>query len=550
MELRNPAKENTLLMDFAARSIFPDATRDSLETTGDKGLVNGLVIEKQKGLIAKVFGHFRAGTEPSLSSDDADRMLYELEDLNRLRQLGIDTPEVVRVEAEFFVMKLMSHTKVNWKLLTKLLERLHGATAQSVVCSSPSRPAAFGFARDSFYGLRRITNGWSNDWWTFFIGTRFSPSIDMLERRLPDIALSGVDVSRSMAIVRFARWLADDVLLRSSPCHPWFPPPLSGSLLHGDVFANNVLHDGSRTMLIDPVCFYGDPLLDLVKYSNKRGDNEPAGLVYKFYYAFDLFAWTRNSMHLASVEIAMQKLVRYMASTRTAPPSCLGARHLVIVRRKGEAREKEMEGQTRSEVVLVCFGAFNPPHPNHLRLLDIARGALMLNDDDLPTLSVRGFYIPAPDAYLSSAAKDTSPSQRLPLDLRERLILQGQDRWDVCTYLSDHATTLTTLQIMMGGKIYLVAGSDTYQKALEPERLRIPASTNVILVERSSSDARINWEDVESTIRTRETKYQGAGSVLCVRQEETEVWSSTKIRKSPLLWSQFTAELARNEEKK
>lgn len=562
--LRDAEDEKDALLNFARRVIFPDA--EKLRTTGDKGLVNGLVVDPDSQRIAKVFGRFDGGaTTPTLTQDDSFRMTCELEDLGRLRAHGVVVPDVLYHGEGYFVLRLLPQDRVNFKALAAVLQHLHQKTAND------TRPAAFGFHRDSFYGLRRICNPWSDDWWPFFVNTRLRPSLALFKKNRKDNFSTHLS-SRTVALLRFGTWLADALLVNTRSDEQeeekvyLFAAPRSGSLLHGDVFANNVLHDTTTgtTALIDPVCFYGDPIMDMVKFGNKQGDNEPRGRVYKFYYALDLYAWTGELAHLEAAEVALKKLVRVMVTRLyQAPPpmdkkkkkNCNGgaqdgAKQRLSLWDRGLRlppstlimRWREIDDSNKKPAfTLVCFGAFNPPHPNHLSLLNSARTAIKEQhglDEGTPLLECQGFFVPAPDSYLSSDSKKTHESQRLALEQRESLLLSGQKEWGVHTFCCDHGVTMDLLRLMTPGELFLVAGSDTAEKALDPSFLHIPVSTNVVLVQRSETSGETDWSSLDNLVAKR--KNNGGGRVLIVRRQEAEAWSSTKIRQDPNLWSQFS----------
>lgn len=561
--LRDQQSQSLPLMRFVEVGVFPGVDPKSLTTTGDKGLVNGLVIDHSNQRIAKIFGTFidDGNDKPTLSFDDSLRMQHELEDLQLLKYHGVRIPEVIAQGDCFFVMRLLPQDRVNWKDLLQILHQLHTATAQSTTATTitTSRPAAFGFSRDSFYGLRRLKNDWSNDWWAFFVTNRLLPSIEMLEKRRASTLSAGPgdDVllsSITLSLTRFGRWLADALTMKLPDESCIFPPPVSGSLLHGDVFANNVLHDAKNksTALIDPVCFYGDPLMDIVKFGNKLGDNEPRGRVYKFYYALDLFAWTRKPEHLEAAEAAAKKLVRATVKRVLVPPPQGKKKHRINNANKTAPRSLWERGfrlkssslcmgsssltdeSSKQVVTLVCFGAFNPPHPNHLSLFEAARSAIR-HADGMKEVEFRGFFVPSPDAYLASSSKKTQESQRLPLEHREQLLLRsrgGEDEWSVHTYVCDHGVTIDLLRLVSSPNLFLVAGTDTAEKALEPTHHHIPCSTNVVLVERSGGET--DWPKLKEL-----TAKRNGGKVLVARRQEDEAWSSSRIRRDVALWRRF-----------
>lgn len=500
-----PDKEEALLQ--FARGLFPDS---DVRTTGNKGLVNGLVVVDESNPDAAKIIKIVGGVRSALTDDERDRLSFELEDVSVLASLGIATPRLLARGDNYFVMQLLPQEKVNWKLLTSVLHGLHqhtstspGCGGQACVVCTKKYPAKFGYHRPSFYGLRRLQNDWSDDWWDFFIRTRMMPTIQTLEQQ------------GHVGLARAGRLTAELARL--------LPPPETGCLLHGDIFPNNVLHNGkTETALIDPVCFFGDALIDFAKFTPPKSfahsRDTPRILVYQVYFALDFFAVTNDALGTTSesCNIALKKLLEKVAGTHPASswPPILAAR-LPAVLPKG--------------VGLICFGAFNPPHPNHLRLLEAAQRALEL-DGHLVAL---GLLVPAPDAYLAVQRKKTVAAQRLALTAREALLVgKAAPQWGVWTFVVNHKITILAAEQTFGvGRWFVVCGSDSAALACDPARQGIAEHIGVVVVERAGYP--VNESQLQSFRSLRPS-----GVVVLVREEEEE-WSSTKIRDDPVLWSEM-----------
>ena len=500
---------------------FPDS---DVHTTGNKGLVNGLVVVDESNPDAAKIIKIVGGVRSALTDDERDRLNFELEDVSVLASLGIATPRLLARGDNYFVMQLLPQEKVNWKLLTGVLHGLHkhtstspGCGVQACVVCTKKYPAKFGYHRPSFYGLRRLQNDWSDDWWDFFIRTRMMPTIHTLEQQ------------GHFGLARAGRLTAELARL--------LPPPEAGCLLHGDIFPNNVLHNGkTETALIDPVCFFGDPLIDFAKFTPPKSfahsRDTPRILVYQVYFALDFFAVTNDALGTTSesCNIALKKLLERVARDHPASlwPPMLAARPPILA-----ARPPILAGRLPAVlpegVGLICFGAFNPPHPNHLRLLEAAHRALELDGHH----AALGLLVPAPDAYLAVQRKKTDAAQRLALTTREALLIgKAAPQWGVWTFVVNHKTTILAAEKTFGvGRWFVVCGSDSAALACDPARQGIAEHIGVVVVERAGYP--VNESQLQSFRALRPS-----GVVLLVREEEEE-WSSTKIRDDPALWSKM-----------
>lgn len=121
-----------------------------------------------------------------------------------------------------------------WRALAETLRALHAA-----------RGPRYGWEEDHAFGKVSIANAPAASWLEFWAEHRLiGPSVGLtaeLQRRLE----------------KLARRLSDHL--------PAAPPP---ALLHGDLWAGNVLLDRSRRpALIDPACYFGDRYVDLAMLS-------------------------------------------------------------------------------------------------------------------------------------------------------------------------------------------------------------------------------------------------------------------------------------------
>lgn len=123
----------------------------------------------------------------------------------------------------------------------ELLAALHSLDAPALAAP------AFGFDGDTLIGGLRQPNPWTGSWRTFF-----------RDQRLLHMAGEAVLAGRLPAgAMRRIGKLADRL-------DQWIEEPEAPSLLHGDMWAGNVLVSRGRiTGFVDPAIYYGDPEIEL-----------------------------------------------------------------------------------------------------------------------------------------------------------------------------------------------------------------------------------------------------------------------------------------------
>lgn len=164
---------------------------------------------------------------------------------------GLLVPEVLYATEDLLVLPFVGGdatvTPAIERDLADRLASLHATTAD-----------AFGFPFDTLTGRYRQPNPWTDDWATFFGDHRLGHAVG---RAREDCALP-VDL-----VERFSLLRADlDVLLDHDP---------APSLVHGDVWAENLLTDGeSVRAFLDPACYYADREVELAyaEWTGVAGD--------------------------------------------------------------------------------------------------------------------------------------------------------------------------------------------------------------------------------------------------------------------------------------
>lgn len=119
----------------------------------------------------------------------------------------------------------------------EVIAALHDVTAER-----------FGLERDTLIGGLHQPNAWTDDWPGFF-----------RDHRLLFMARQALDAGRLPAA------LMDRIERLAGRLERWIAPDAPPSLLHGDLWAGNVLvgGDGRISGLIDPAVYYGDAEIEL-----------------------------------------------------------------------------------------------------------------------------------------------------------------------------------------------------------------------------------------------------------------------------------------------
>jgi fructosamine-3-kinase len=174
-------------------------------------------------------------------SDVPGHLRLEAAMLADLARAGVPVPAVLGVDDRHLVLQWIEADgrplePAGKDQLGGLLARLHGSAAPW-----------FGYAQDTVIGRLHQPNPRSDRWVPFFREHRLRASMHAaLQQGLLDVALAR----------RLDRLLErlDDLLVE--PSHP--------SLLHGDLWAGNLLARGGRPVaLVDPAVYWGHPEIEL-----------------------------------------------------------------------------------------------------------------------------------------------------------------------------------------------------------------------------------------------------------------------------------------------
>lgn len=195
-----------------------------------------------------------------------DALIWEAEGLrlltatlrkaNQARPGALQVPDVIRVSASELVLPRIDDRPAFREQMAALGKGLAFMHRQTMPC--------YGLNHDNLIGLSRQFNVLMDDWGAFFLDYRLKPQVRM-------IADSRVKAEFESRLAEHASALWG--FLNRHCSHP--------SLLHGDLWAGNVLFDQDGPWLIDPAVYYGDREADLAM-TELFGGFSPA-----FYQAYD-----------------------------------------------------------------------------------------------------------------------------------------------------------------------------------------------------------------------------------------------------------------------
>ncbi len=168
----------------------------------------------------------------SLVAKQGPQVLTEAAMLRAMAKSGAAVPKVLGEAHDLLLLEFRPETPSSlrgWANLGTALQKMHNATGQT-----------YGWHVDYAFGAVGIPNDPCKTWPQFWTENRLLTGLNALP---PDI------VTRLEALINHLPELL-----------PHQPP---AALLHGDLWAGNVLFSGEQAFLIDPACYYGDAEVDL-----------------------------------------------------------------------------------------------------------------------------------------------------------------------------------------------------------------------------------------------------------------------------------------------
>ncbi|WP_137283238.1 fructosamine kinase family protein [Halorussus salinisoli] len=175
--------------------------------------------------------------------------------LSFLADRGLPVPDLYHRSDDLLVMEYVEgdaeFTPAVERDAAHHLAELHGERPRE---SNPS----FGFPRDTLTGPYRQPNPWTESWVAF-----------VRDRRLGHFA----GMAREAGVL--SSGLADRIDALARNLDSWLPDSPPASLIHGDVWANNlVVGEGRVRAFLDPACYFGHAEVELayVDFAGSFGD--------------------------------------------------------------------------------------------------------------------------------------------------------------------------------------------------------------------------------------------------------------------------------------
>ncbi len=154
--------------------------------------------------------------------------------LRALAEAGVPVPTVEAEYADILLIEFVENdgamTPRAWRDVGAQLRAMHAVRGEQ-----------FGWSSDYAFGSVLIDNRQRGDWPAFWGEQRLVSAAGLLDRP----------------------W-RERVERLAGRIHDFLPAGPPAALLHGDLWAGNILVlDGALAALIDPACYYGDPEVDL-----------------------------------------------------------------------------------------------------------------------------------------------------------------------------------------------------------------------------------------------------------------------------------------------
>ena len=163
--------------------------------------------------------------------------------------LGFGTEDGEEVGYSFLLLDFVELGNLDadfWEKFAENLGNMHKSTTEAFISKEDlAEGKIFGFYEDNYIGKTKQINSPKITWVDFFRENRLAPQFKMAEKYF--------STEDSKLIDKLLDNLADFLI-----------EPRSPSLLHGDLWAGNVMCDTKpQAMLIDPACYVGHPEADI-----------------------------------------------------------------------------------------------------------------------------------------------------------------------------------------------------------------------------------------------------------------------------------------------
>lgn len=163
--------------------------------------------------------------------------------------LGFGTEDGEEVGYSFLLLDFVELGNLDadfWENFAENLGNMHKSTTEAFISKEDlAEGKIFGFYEDNYIGKTKQINSPKITWVDFFRENRLAPQFKMAEKYFSTEDFKLID--------KLLDNLADFLI-----------EPRSPSLLHGDLWAGNVMCDTKpQAMLIDPACYVGHPEADI-----------------------------------------------------------------------------------------------------------------------------------------------------------------------------------------------------------------------------------------------------------------------------------------------
>ncbi|WP_327051172.1 fructosamine kinase family protein [Halomicrococcus gelatinilyticus] len=218
------------------------------DRTGDRPTA---LVELDGGEIGTVYRVDFADRDPLVAKTGETPLSVESEMLTHLGDAGLPVPAVESATDDLLLLEYVEGD-------AEISPSVERDAADHLAALHRTTAPAFGFERDTLTGTLRQPNPWTDSWVAFY-----------RDRRLRYAA----EVARDAG--RLTPALHERVLSVAEDCDALLVEPDAPSLIHGDVWTNNVLaRDGRVAAFLDPATYYAHAEVELayVDWTDTFGD--------------------------------------------------------------------------------------------------------------------------------------------------------------------------------------------------------------------------------------------------------------------------------------